>query len=209
MDNKALFTIGYGLYVLTTNYDGVDNGCIVNTVMQYTDRPLRIGVTVNKANYTHDLIKDSCVFNVSMLTTETPMSVIEHFGFQSGRKVNKFAACQEERRASNHVLYIPNYTNAYLACHVVHTIDFETHTLFIAEILDAEVLSDKPSLTYDYYQKNIKAQRSKATDSKPSNGKRRWMCTICGWIYEGDSLPDDIVCEICKHGKESFEELTS
>ena len=206
MDNKALFKIGYGLYVLTTSYDGVDNGCIVNTVMQFTDHPLRICVTVNKANYTHDLIKDSCVFNVSMLTTETPMSVIEHFGFQSGRKVNKFAECASEHRASNHVLYIPKYTNAYLACHVVRTIDFETHTLFIAEILDSEVLSDKPSLTYDYYMKHIKPQ-PKLDDTKPGNGKRRWVCKVCGWIYEGDELPDDIVCELCKHGKEDFEEM--
>ena len=113
MDTKALFDIGYGLYVLTTNYDNIDNGCIVNTVTQVTSNPLQIAVTVNKGNYTHDLIKDSCVFNISILTTETPMKVFEHFGFQSGRKVNKFADCESEHRAVNHVLYIPKYTNAF------------------------------------------------------------------------------------------------
>ena len=156
MDTKALFNIGYGLYVLTTNYDNIDNGCIVNTVIQVTSNPLQIAVTVNKGNYTHDLIKDSCVLNVSMLTTETPMKVFEHFGFQSGRKVNKFADCESEHRAVNHVLYIPKYTNAYLACRVTKSIDFGTHTMFIADVLDAQVLSDKPSVTYDYYNRQTR-----------------------------------------------------
>lgn len=206
MDNKALFKIGYGLYVLTTNYENKDNGCIVNSVMQLTSNPLRIAVNVNKGNYTHDLIKDSCVFNISMLTTETPMKVFEHFGFQSGRNVNKFEDCKEEHRAANHVLYIPNYTNAYIACHVVKTIDFGTHTMFIGEVLDAEVLSDKPSVTYDYYQTNIKPKPQPKAE-KPANGKRRWVCKVCGYIYEGDELPDDFVCPTCKHGKEDFEEI--
>lgn len=204
MNSKALFKIGYGLYVLTTNYDNVDNGCIVNSVMQITSNPLRIAVTVNKNNYTHDLIKDSCVFNLSMLTTETSMRVIEHFGFQSGRTVNKFEKCPEEHRAVNHVVYIPKYTNAYLACRVVNSIDFGTHTMFIADVLDAEVLSDKPSLTYDYYQTNIKP---KPVAKKPTDGKRRWVCKVCGYIYEGDELPDDIICPTCKHGKDDFEEI--
>ena len=170
MDTKALFNIGYGLYVLTTNYDNIDNGCIINTVIQVTSNPLQVSVTVNKGNYTHDLIKDSCVFNVSMLTTETPMKVFEHFGFQSGRKVNKFAGCESENRAVNHVL------------------------------------SDKPSVTYDYYQKNIKPKPQPQAD-KPKDGKRRWECKICGYVYEGEFLPDDFVCPLCKHGVEDFEEL--
>lgn len=207
MDNKALFKIGYGLYILTTNYENKDNGCIVNTVMQLTSDPLRISVTVNKGNYTHDLIKDSCVFNISTLTTETPMSVIEHFGFQSGRNVNKFENCKEDHRAANNVLYIPKYSNAFIACHVVKTIDFGTHTMFIAEILDAQVLSDKPSLTYDYYQQNIKPKPQPKTE-KPANGLRRWECKVCGYIYEGTELPDDFICPICKHGKEDFVEIT-
>ena len=206
MDTKALFNIGYGLYVLTTNYDNIDNGCIVNTVIQVTSNPLQVAVTVNKGNYTHDLIKDSCVFNVSMLTTETPMKVFEHFGFQSGRKVDKFADCEAEHRAVNHVLYIPKYTNAYLACRVNKSIDFGTHTMFIADVLDAQVLSDKPSVTYDYYQKNIKP-KPQAPAEKPKDGKRRWVCKVCGYVYEGDFLPDDIECPLCKHGKEDFEEV--
>ena len=219
MDNNALYNISYGLYVLTTSYDNVDNGCIVNTVMQVTSNPLQISVTVNKNNYTHDLIQNSCVFNVSMLTTEAPMFVFEHFGFQSGRNVNKFANCEAEHRAVNHVLYIPKYTNSYLACHVVKSIDFGTHTMFIAEVLDAQVLSDKPSLTYDYYQKNIKP---KPQAPKTEGGKRCWVCKVCGYVYDpekGDpdsgiapgtpfeQIPDDWVCPLCKHGKEDFEEM--
>ncbi|MBR3698837.1 MAG: flavin reductase [Bacteroidales bacterium] len=204
MDTSALFNIGYGLYVLTTRHNDIDNGCIVNTVTQVTSNPLQIAVTVNKGNYTHELMMSSCVFNVSILTTETPMFVFEHFGFQSGRTVNKFANCEAEHRAVNGVLYIPKYTNAFLACKVNNSIDFETHTMFIADVLDAQVLSDKPSVTYDYYQNHIKP---KPQTPKPSNGKRRWECKVCGYIYEGDFLPDDIECPLCKHGKEEFVEI--
>ena len=205
MDNKALLNIGYGLYVLTTHYDNIDNGCIVNTVTQVTSNPLQIAVTVNKGNYTHDLIKKSGVFNVSMLTTETPMKVFEHFGFQSGRNVNKFADCEAEHRAVNHVLYIPKYTNSYLACRVNQNIDFGTHTMFIADVLDAQVLSDKSSVTYDYYQQNIKPQPVQT--EQPKDGKRQWVCKVCGYVYEGDFLPDDFECPLCKHGVEEFEEM--
>ena len=204
MDSKALSYIGYGLYVLTTHYGDIDNGCIVNTVMQVTSNPLQVAVTVNKNNYTHELIMNSCVFNVSMLTTETPMFVFEHFGFQTGRNVNKFANCEAEYRSVNGVLFIPKYTNAILACKVNKSIDFGTHTMFIADVLDAQVLSDKPSLTYDFYQNNIKP---KPQAVKSSTGKRRWVCKVCGYIYEGDFLPDDIECPLCKHGKEEFEEI--
>ena len=208
MDTNALFNIGYGLYVLTTKSGDTDNGCIVNTVMQVTSNPLQIAVAVNKGNYTHDLITDSGVFNVSMLTTETPMTVFEHFGFQSGRTVNKFANYESEHRAVNGVLYIPKYTNSYLACRVSQRIDFGTHTMFIAEVIDAVVLSDKPSVTYDYYQNNIKP-KPQIEAGQPKNGKRRWVCKVCGYVYEGDFLPDDIECPLCKHGKEDFEEIIS
>ena len=205
MDTKALFNIGYGLYVLTTNYDNIDNGCIVNTVTQVTSNPLQVAVAVNKNNYTHDLMKSSGVFNISILTTDAPMSVFEHFGFQSGRTINKFANCETEHRAINQVLYIPKYTNAYLACRVNNSLDFGTHTLFIGEIIDAQVLSERPSLTYDYYQNHIKPQPQA---EQPKDGKRRWVCKVCGYVYEGDFLPDDIECPLCKHGKEEFEEIT-
>ena len=206
MDSKALLNIGYGLYVLTTRHNGIDNGCIVNTVTQVTSNPLQIAVTVNKANYTHELITNSCVFNVSMLTTETPMKVFEHFGFQSGRGVNKFAGCESEHRAVNQVLFIPKYTNSYLACRVNKSIDFGTHTMFIADVLDAQVLSDKPSVTYDYYQNHIKP-KPQVPQEKPKDGKRRWECKVCGYVYEGDFLPDDFECPLCKHGVEDFEEI--
>ena len=197
MDTKALSKIGYGLYVLTTNYDNIDNGCIINTVQQVTSEPLRLSIVVNKKNYTHDLILDSCVFNINVLTTETPFKVFEHFGFQSGRNVNKFAGCEQELRAVNHVLYLPRYINAYFACRVVKSVDLGTHTMFIADVLDAVNVNDLDSVTYDYYQKNIKPKK-KVT-------KGCWVCNVCGWVYEGEQLPDDIVCPLCKHGKEEFE----
>ena len=197
MDTKALSKIGYGLYVLTTNYDNIDNGCIINTVQQVTSEPLRLSIVVNKKNYTHDLILDSCVFNINVLTTETPFKVFEHFGFQSGRNVNQFAGCEQELRAVNHVLYLPRYINAYFACRVVKSVDLGTHTMFIADVLDAVNVNDLDSVTYDYYQKNIKPKK-KVT-------KGCWVCNVCGWVYEGEQLPDDIVCPLCKHGKEEFE----
>ena len=197
MDTKALSKIGYGLYVLTTNYDNIDNGCIINTVQQVTSDPLRLSIVVNKNNYTHDLILDSCVFNINVLTTETPFKVFEHFGFQSGRNVNKFADCEQELRAVNNVLYLPKHINAYFACRVMKSIDLGTHTMFIADVLDAVKVNDLDSVTYDYYQKNIKPKK-KVT-------KGCWVCKVCGWVYEGERLPDDIVCPICKHGKEEFE----
>ena len=179
MDINAFQNIGYGLYVLTSHSGNIDNGCIINTLIQLTSNPIRVSVTVNKGNYTHDLIKASGVFNVSMLTTATPMFVFEHFGFQSGRNVNKFADCEAEHRAVNGVLYIPKHTNAYIACRVINSIDFDTHTMFVAEVLDAKMLSDQPSLTYDYYQQHIKP---KPKVEKPKNGKRRWECKVCGYI---------------------------
>lgn len=205
MDNKALFDLSYGLFVLTSNYNGKDNGCIVNTVQQVTDLPLRLSVTVNKKNFTHELILKSGVFNVSVLTTETPMKVFEHFGFQSGQNVDKFADCESEHRAINHVLYIPKYTNACIACRVASHIDLGTYSLFIADILDAKVLSDKPSVTYDYYAQHIKPKPD--MHATGSDGKKKWVCKVCGWVYEGDELPDDIVCPLCKHGKANFEEI--
>ena len=197
MDTKALSKIGYGLYVLTTNYDNIDNGCIINTVQQVTSDPLRLSIVVNKNNYTHDLILDSCVFNINVLTTETPFKVFEHFGFQSGRNVNKFADCEQELRAVNNVLYLPKHINAYFACRVMKSIDLGTHTMFIADVLDAVNVNDLDSVTYDYYQKNIKPKKTVT--------KGCWVCKVCGWVYEGERLPDDIVCPICKHGKEEFE----
>lgn len=197
MDTNALFKIGYGLYVLTTNYDNEDNGCIVNTVIQISDSPLRISVTVNKLNHTHDMILDSCVFNVSCLTKDTPFEIFERFGFHSGKDVNKFKGLDNVERTANNVLCVPQYSNAVISCHVVKTIDFGTHTMFIADVTDSKVLSDVESVTYQCYQDNIKPKPEKI------KGKG-WRCKICGWVYEGEELPDDIICPICKHGAIDF-----
>ena len=202
VEPDAMFKLSYGLYVLTAKNGEKDNGCIINTVMQITDNPKRVAIAVNKANYTHDMIKNTGIFNLSVLTTEVPFKVFEHFGFQSGRDVNKFEYCSTENRTENGLLYIPNYTNSYLSGKVVDAVDYGTHTLFIADITEAKVISNVPSVTYDYYFANIKP--------KPSVGSAQvkgWVCKICGYVYEGDELHADFVCPLCKHGAEDFERI--
>ena len=179
IDGAAMSRIGYGLYVLTAREGDKDNGCIINTLSQLTSRPNRISVTVNKSNYTHGMIVRTGLFNVSLLTQETPMRVFEHFGFQSGASCNKFETCEQENRSQNGLLYIPKFTNAWMSGRVLSTIDLGTHTLFIAEVSQARVLSDVPSLTYDYYQQHIKPKPA------PSNGKKGFRCKVCGYVYEG------------------------
>jgi len=203
IDNNAIMSIGYGLYVLTASYGGKDNGCIINVVAQLTSSPMRMMITVNKNNLTHDMILKSGYFNVSLLTEETPMKVIQHFGFQSGKDVNKFEKCDNVKRAENGIYYIPKYTNAYISGKVMYAKDLGTHTLFIAEITEAVKLGDAPSLTYAYYQNNIKPTMAKpaaAQDAKVT----RWVCQVCGYVYEGENIPDDFVCPWCKHGVADF-----
>lgn len=198
IERNALFKIGYGLYVLTAREDGKDNGCIVNVVAQATDDPLQIVLTVNKKNLTHDMILRTGQFNVSMLTEDTPLKVFQHFGMQSGRDADKFADCEHDTRATNGIRYIPQFTNAYISGKVVRTMDLGSHTLFVAEVTEAKQLSDATSLTYNYYQQHIKpkpAQTPKTT---------RWVCQVCGYIYEGENIPEDFVCPWCKHGKSDF-----
>lgn len=180
MDNKAMFKISYGLYLLTAQEKGKDNGCIINTLMQVTEQPNCISVTVNKDNYTHDMIMKTQKFNVSCLTTETPFSVFEHFGFHSGKDYEKFVSKETTEFAENGVCYYPYYTNAYISGNVIETHDYGTHTIFVAEVTDAQVLSDQPSLTYDYYHKNIKPK----PQQKPT-AKVQWVCKICGYIQIG------------------------
>lgn len=200
MNKDALFKLEYGLYLLTTSYDNIDNGCIINTVMQLTDTPVQLAISVNNTELTHDLIKDSAVFNISCLTTDTPFQLIKDFGFQSGRDVNKFADMSLGVRSKNNVFYVPRYSNAFLSCHVIRRVDLGTHTLFIAEVTDAEILSDKPTLTYDYYHKNIKP--------KPNDqGTKGWRCKICNYVYEGNDIPEDFICPWCKHGISDFEPI--
>ncbi len=199
-DVNAMFKLSYGLFVLTAKADGKDNGCIINTVMQVTDTPMQISVTVNKANYTTMLIDETREFNVSILSEDAKFSVFERFGFQSGRKTDKFAGFDAVKRSKNGLLYLTEMTNAYLSAKVVKKLDLGTHIQFIAEVTAGEVLSDVPSVPYAYYFANIKPK------VQPTK-KKGWVCKICGYVYEGDPLPEDFICPICKHQASDFEPL--
>lgn len=200
MDTKALFKIGYGLYVLTANEAGKDNGCIINTVMQVTSDPCQIGIAVNKLNYTNQMIQRTKKFNVSILSESSKFDIFKHFGFQSGANVNKFADFSDCKRSPNGLYYITKDTNAFMSAYVKQEIDLGTHTLFIGQLVAAELLSDIPTVTYDFYQKNIKP--------KPEETKKSgWRCKICGYVYEGENLPPDFICPLCKHGVADFEKI--
>lgn len=201
MDNNAMYKLTYGLFVITARDGDKDNGCIINTASQVTTSPNRITVAVNKQNYTHDMIKKTGIFNVSILTEKSKFSTYQNFGFQTGKEVDKFEKFTFER-AENGVVYIPDETNAYISAKVVSEVDLGTHTLFIADVTDAKVLSEDKSVTYEYYQNNIKPA-PKTTEEK----KTGWICTVCGYIYEGEELPADFVCPLCKHGAEDFKKL--
>ena len=198
-DFKALSNIGYGLYVVTTN-DGVkDNGIIVNTVTQVTNTPNRVAVTINKGNYSHDVILKTSKMNVNTLTVEAPFKVFEVFGFSSGRDVNKFEGCNP-RRSTNGLVVLPKFINSYISLEVLQVIDLETHSMFICDVVESVVISSKESMSYTYYLDNVKPK----TDL---TGKKGYVCTVCGWVYEGSELPSDIVCPLCKHGAADFEEI--
>ena len=207
MNTNPLYKIPYGLYVLTASQGDKDNGCIINTLSQLTSSPVQIAVTVNKANLTHDMIKATGKFNVSVIDTSARFPLFEHFGFRSGREVQKFGTPDSYKfspcYADNGVIYVKNGTNAFLSGKVTGETDLGTHTMFIAEMTDGEVLSDKPSMTYEYYQQNIKPKPAQTAEKKTG-----WICKVCGYIYEGETLPDDFICPICKHGAEDFEKLT-
>lgn len=200
MDNKAMFNLSYGLFILTAKDGEKDNGCIVNTVGQVTSQPNKISLTVNKANYTHDMILKTKEFNVSVLAENSKFETYRHWGFQSGRNTDKLESISFKRSA-NGLVYIADETNAFLSAKVVSTLDLGTHTLFIADVTDGEVLSQVPSATYSFYQNNIKP--------KPASTEKRkgFICTVCGYIYEGETLPADFVCPVCKHGAADFEKL--
>lgn len=195
---SALFNIGYGLYVVTAKESDKDNACIVNAVTQLTDKNLLVGVTINKQNYTHDMVKKTKQMNVNCLTEETPFSIFEYFGFQSGRDVDKFVS-PNVPRSDNSLVILPDYSNAFFSLKVVNEIDLDSHTLFICEVTQAQVLSDKPTMTYAYYHQNVKP--------KPQKKSKGFVCEICGYVYEGDTLPDDFVCPLCKHGADVFTEI--
>ena len=199
MDTKALFKIGYGLYVLTAK-DEKDNGCIINTVMQVTSNPLQVAIALNKKNYTNEMIQKTRKFNLSILSEKADFSIYEHFGYKSGRDTDKFATFYDTKRSLNGLLYITKGTNAYVSAYVQHEMDLATHSLFIGQLVASENLNDDKSATYDYYQNSVKP--------KPENTVRKgWRCKICGYIYEGENLPADYICPICKHGAVDFEKL--
>ncbi len=198
-DLSALFNIGYGLYVVTSNDGKKDNGLIVNTVTQVTNMPNRIAVTINKENYSHHVIKQTGVMNVNFLTTDAPFSVFERFGFTSGRNTDKFEGC-EPLRSDNGLIFLPKYINSFMSLKVEQYIDLDTHGMFICSVTESRVISNQPSMTYTYYLENVKPKPQ-------TEGKKGYVCKICGWIYEGDELPEDIVCPLCKHGYADFEEI--
>ena len=203
IDNKALFKIGYGLYVLAVREGKKDNACIVNVAQQITSDPLQLMLCVNKGNLTHDMLLRTARFNLCALSEEATMKPFQHFGMQSGRTVDKFAECTEVLRAENGIIYLPKFINSFISGQVNRAIDMKTHTMFIANVMESRVLTDVPSITYAYYQEHIKP---KAT-APAASGKKKWVCEVCGYEYEGDSLPDDFVCPICKHGKSDFREV--
>lgn len=197
MDYNALFKLSYGLFVLTAREDGFDNGCIINTAMQITDNPVQIIIGINKQNRTHDMVKNTGLFNLSVLSQDAVFWIFQHYGFQSGWDVNKFEGLPEVR-TENGIRYTEGCSNAVISGKVISSVDCITHTLFVAEVTDAKILSDVPSVTYQYYFDHIKP--------KPQPEKKTsWVCKICGYVYEGEELPADFICPWCKHGAQDFE----
>ena len=198
-DLSALFNIGYGLYVVTSNDGKKDNGLIVNTVTQVTNSPNRIAVAINKENYSHHIIKQTGIMNVNCLTVDAPFKVFEAFGFRSGRNVDKFADC-DPLRSDNGLVFLPRYINSFVSLKVESYVDLDTHGMFICSVTEARVLSDRETMTYTYYQNNVKPKPK-------TDGKKGYVCKICGYVYEGDKLPEDFICPLCKHGADDFEEI--
>lgn len=204
MNKKAMYKLSYGLFVLTTEFGGKDNGCIINTAIQVTSEPNRISIAVNKSNFTQEMVAKSGKFNISILSEDADFEMFRHFGFQSGRDNDKFADYSECKRSANGLYYITKGTNAYISATVEQTVDLGSHILFIASVDDMEILSDTPSATYDYYQNNIKPK----SPEKTTAGKTAWRCTVCGYVFVGEELPSDFICPLCKHPASDFEKIT-
>ncbi|MBQ8752555.1 MAG: flavin reductase [Clostridia bacterium] len=198
-DLTALFNIGYGLYVVTCHDGKKDNGLIVNTVTQVTNTPNRIAVTINKDNYSHHVIRQTGIMNINCLTVDAPFAVFEKFGFVSGRNVDKFADCQP-LRADNGLVFLPRHINSFMSLKVEQYVDLDTHGMFICSVTEARVLSDRETMTYTYYQQNVKPKPQ-------TEGKKGYVCKICGYVYEGEPLPEDFICPLCKHGAADFEKI--
>ncbi|MBO4556406.1 MAG: flavin reductase [Elusimicrobiales bacterium] len=199
-DLKALFKIGYGLYVVTSNDGKKDNGMIVNAVTQVTNSPNRIAVTINKDNYTHHVVKNSNKMNLCCLSEDAPFALFEKFGFQSGRNADKFAGEENVLRSDNGLAFLSKHINSFMSLDVEQYVDLGTHGMFICSVSEARVISDRPTMTYDYYFANVKPKPQ-------TEGKKGWVCKICGYVYEGENLPEDIVCPLCKHGAADFEPI--
>jgi flavorubredoxin/flavin reductase (DIM6/NTAB) family NADH-FMN oxidoreductase RutF len=202
IERDAMFKLSYGLFILTARENGADNGCVINTAMQLTDTPARVSVAVNKNNLTHDMILRTGIFNLSVLTEGASFSVIERFGFRSGRDTDKFANSGYGVRSANGIRYVPEAVNAVISGKVEQAIDCGTHTLFIAAVTEAFTLSNEPSVTYQYYFEHIKPK-----PKPPEENKKGFVCKICGYVYEGDELPQDFICPLCKHGAQDFEPI--
>ena len=198
-DLTALFKIGYGLYVVTSNDGKKDNGLIVNTVTQVTNTPNRIAVTINKENYSHHIIKQTGIMNVNCLSVDAPFKVFESFGFVSGRNVDKFKDC-EPLRSDNGLVFLPRYINSFMSLKVEQYVDLDTHGMFICSVTEARVINNNETMTYSYYYDNVKPKPE-------TEGKKGFVCKVCGYVYEGDTLPDDIICPLCKHGASDFEPI--
>ena len=206
MDKKAMYKLSYGLFILTARDGEKDNGCIINTAIQAAAEPNQLSISVNKANYTHDMIKKTGEFTVSIISQAANFDLFRHFGFQSGRDVNKFENFKGCSRGNNSILYITEGTNAYISVKVTKTEDLGSHTMFIGTVTDMKVLRETPSVTYDYYLNNIKPKPK--DNGTVNNGQTVWRCTICGYEYIGDELPEGFVCPLCKHPASDFEKVT-
>ncbi len=205
MDKKAMYKLSYGLFVLTAKEAEKDNGCIINTAIQASSEPNQLSICVNKLNYTHDMVLRTGEFTVSVLSQNAKFDLFKQFGFQSGRDVDKFENFGACARGANGIYYITEGTNAYISVKVKKTEDLGSHTMFIGEITDMEVLSDAPSVTYAYYLENIKPKPQAV--GKTESGQTVWRCTICGYEYVGEELPEDFVCPLCKHPASDFEKV--
>lgn len=205
MDNKAIFKLSYGLFVLTAKDEVKANGCITNTAVQVASEPNLISFAVNKANYTHDMLMKTKKANISVISEKAGFDLFKHFGFQSGKDVDKFATFKDCKTAQNGIPYITSGTNAYFSIEITMTVDVGSHTLFIGKPVAMEVLDDAPSATYEYYHKNIKPKPEKV-GTTPA-GQTVWRCRICGYEYVGDELPEDFICPLCKHPASDFEKV--
>ena len=197
MDQKALWKLTYGMYLLTAQESGLDNGCIINTAVQVAENPVRVSIAVIQGGCTHDMVKATGRFTVTALSVDAPFELFRHFGMQSGRTVDKFAGRQDVARGDNGLLYLTDYACGHLECTVTQQVDLGTHTLFIGEVTEGSVLSERPACTYAYYQSDIKRRPAPLQ-------KKGWICSVCGFVYEGEEVPEDFICPLCRHGKKDF-----